>query len=882
MAARACALSISFGSVTRASVLDLGRTVADSRSGGSAAGRIRGCGMPDTIRATGGSLKARLRHNRFRIAAAGALSLPPSAALAQDAGGWPWPFNSPYLSALVRLEQHEIAALALILGVVFFAVFTAILLVRTRARAAADAAAAREQAAALKTQVDQLTGLLLSEPHVLVSWPPAGDEPQILGETSAVTGNGDPHRVLAFATWLNVDDARAMTRAVERLRAEGEAFSRSLTTVAGRQVEAEGRAIAGRAVMKLRDVSGVERKLSAVTAAHEALKSEADALRALIEALPSPVWVRDAGGRLAFVNAAYARAVEAADGASAATRGIELIDRAGRLELDRAAAGGGARLRLPAIIAGQRRSLDVIEVPTRHGRAGLGIDATEVETLRRELKRLAEAHRRTLDQLATGVATFGVDHKLAFYNAAYLTQWDLDAAFLDQRPTDSEVLDRLRGDHKLPEPRDFRQWKTELHGAYQASEAQAHVWHLPDGRTLRVIATPHEDGGVTYLFNDVTERLDLERRFDALIHVQGETLDNLAEALAVFGSDGRIRLFNPAFTRMWRIDPAALAEHPHIEAVIELCRPRHGDDATWQKLRTAVTALDRRDPVALRIELSGGKVADCSTVPLPDGGTLIAFQDVTASVNVERALREGNEALRAADELKIKFVRHVSYELRSPLTNIIGFAEMLRLPATGALNAHQREYLGHITSSTDALLALIDDILDLATIDAGAMNLDLGAVDIRKTMAAAAEGIQDRLVKNDIKLDIRAAADIGSFTADERRVRQVLFNLLSNAVGFSPPGESVTLKAERTEESIVFSVTDRGPGIPPDMLDKVFDWFETKTFGSSHRGAGVGLSLVRSFVVLHGGRVDIDSAAGRGTTVVCTFPREQSARRTAA
>ena len=224
----------------------------------------------------------------------------------------------------------------------------------------------------------------------------------------------------------------------------------------------------------------------------------------------------------------------------------------------------------------------------------------------------------------------------------------------------------------------------------------------------------------------------------------------------------------------------------------------------------------------------------------------------------------------------------ISAWLRSPLTNIIGFAEMLSEPSSGELNGRQREYLGHIRGSTDALLALINNILDLATIDARAMNLDLGSVDIRRTMAAAAEGIQDRLSKDGIALDIRAAADIGSFTADERRVRQVLFNLLSNAVGFSPPGETVTLSAERTADAIVFAVTDRGPGIPPDMQDKVFEWFETNTTGSRHRGAGLGLSLVRSFVELHGGRVDIDSAVGRGTTVVCTFPLEQAARRTAA
>jgi signal transduction histidine kinase len=763
----------------------------------------------------------------------------PGAAVAQDATGWPWPFNSAYVATFASLEQHEVAALALILGVICFAVVTSILLVRTRVRAARDSATAREEIAGLKGQVDQLTGLLLSEPHVLVSWPAAGDQPHIIGETLGIMGDAEAANVLAFGAWLNVDDARAMVRAVERLRAHGEGFSRTLTTTAGRQVEAEGRAIAGRAVMKLRDVSGIERKLSELKAAHEHLKAEADALRALIEALPFPVWIRDAGGTVAFANAARGR-------------------------------------------QDQRRSLDVIEVPTARGLGGIGIDKTEIETLRREVARLADAHRRTLDQIATGVATFGADQKLAFHNAAYRTLWDLDANFLDQRPTDSEVLDRLRDDRKLPDQRDFRQWKAQLHAAYGAGEAQAHVWHLPDGRTLRVVATPHPDGGVTYLFNDVTERLDLERRFDALINVQGETLDNLTEALAVFGSDGRIRLFNPAFTTMWRIDPLDLLEHPHIETVIELARPLHDDDATWRKLRTAVTVLDRRDPVAVRIERRDGMVADCSTVPLPDGGTVLAFHDVTDSVNVERALRERNQALIAADETKIKFVRHVSYELRSPLTNIIGFAEMLSEPSSGELNGRQHDYLGHIRGSTDALLALINNILDLATIDARAMNLDLGPVDIRKTMAAAAEGVQDRLSKDDIALDIRAEADIGSFIADERRVTQVLFNLLSNAVGFSPPGETVTLAAERTADAVLFAVTDRGPGIPPDMQDKVFEWFETNTTGSRHRGAGLGLSLVRSFVELHGGRIDIDSSAGCGTTVVCTFPLDQAARRSAA
>jgi signal transduction histidine kinase len=397
-----------------------------------------------------------------------------------------------------------------------------------------------------------------------------------------------------------------------------------------------------------------------------------------------------------------------------------------------------------------------------------------------------------------------------------------------------------------------------------------------------VATTPNPEGGVIYLFTDTTRRLDLERRYEALIKVQGETLDNLAEAVAVFRSDGCLRLFNPAFSRMWKLDPAALATHPHIEAVIGWCMGVAGDSPLWRTLRTAVTAIDNREPVAGQLERRDGSVVDCATVPLPDGATLMTFQDVPDSANVERALRERNEALVEADKIKIDFVHHVSYELRSPLTNIIGFSHFLGDPVTGPLTVRQREYLGYIQVSTNSLLAIINNILDLATIDAGAMKLNPSSVDIRQTMDAAAEGVQDRLVQGGISLNIRAAPDIGSFVADDRRVRQTLFNLLANAIGFSPAGETVTLAAQRLKDAVVFSVTDHGPGIPPDVKDKVFDWFETHSLGSRHRGTGLGLSLVRSLVELHGGSVTLESAVGRGTTVTCVFPLDQTAERSAA
>jgi signal transduction histidine kinase len=829
------------------------------------------------IRAMGEKLRAGSLRSGLVLSASGILALA-TPARAEDATAGEF-----LTAAFAVLGHHEVFGLALTIGLACFTVVTTILLLRTRTRAGETEAAQRHQITSLTAELDRVNALLLSEPQIVVAWAAAADRPEIMGDPSFVTSATTPQRVLAFGTWLGAEAAQAMEHAVDKLRSQGEGFSLSVKTLAGQSIEAEGRAIGGRAVLRLRNVSGVKYELVALQARYQEMVSVVDSLRTLIDALPSPVWVRSRTGALEFVNSAYVAAVEARDAVDAVDRGLELLDASAR---DAVASGrasaSGYRGRLPAIVAGARRHLDVIEVRTQSGSAGLGFDATEIETMRESLAHMVDAHRRTLDRLTTAVAIFTGDGKLNFYNAAYRALWDLDPAFLDTKPADSTILDRLRAARKLPEEHDFRQWKAQLHEAYRTLETREHLWHLSDGRALRVVTGPNPEGGVTYLFDDVTERLDLERRYDSLIRVQGETLDNLAEAVAVFASDGRLRLYNPAFSRMWKLAPEALAERPHIEAVIAWCGPLHPEDATLRALRATVTAIDGREPVSGRLERRDGSVVDLATLPLPDGATLVTFQDVTDSVNVERALRERNEALVEADEIKIDFLHHVSYELRSPLTNIIGFTHFLDDPATGPLNAKQTEYLGYITVSTRALLAIINDILDLATIDAGAMTLSLGPVEIRKTMEGAAEGIRDRLVKDEIKLEIGTPADIGSFTADERRVRQVLFNLLSNAVGFSPAGGTVRLSAERRDGAIVFTVTDQGPGIPAEMTDRIFKWFESHPLGSQHRGAGLGLSIVRSFVELHGGRVRVDSAVGRGTSVICTFPLDQAAARTAA
>ncbi len=839
--------------------------------------------MPESIRAANERLRSRPRRGGFLAAFVIANFFIAFIAPARADARSTLAIVGALQGKIANVANLGIGTLGLALGFIIFVALAVIALLRARRQAARLEISSGNEAMLLHAEIDRLKALLLAEPQVLVEWPAASDQPTILGDISIIMPTTVPERILAFGCWLEPAVAQRMEHAVQILRGEGRGFTMTLTSAAGRPVEAEGRAIAGRAVLRLRDISGIEQELVDLVERHDKLQVDVTTMTALLDSLPAPVWARDEIGRLTFVNAAYARAVEAANANEAVKREMELLDRPAREEILRAqAAHETYAARLPAIAAGHRRIFDVVAGPSGPGSAGIAIDRTEVEAIRAEHARMVDAHRRVLDQLATGVAIFNAQRKLIFYNAAFRSLFDVDAGFLDQTPSDSDLLERLRTDRKLPEEQNFRHWKNALHEAYRAVEPQEHMWYLPDGRTLRVVTAPNPEGGVTYLYDDVTERLDLHRRYDALIKVQGETLDHLAEAVAVFGSDGRVRLHNPAFQRMWKLTPDALSQHPHVEAVTAWCQALHDDSTVWRNLRAAVTAIDGRESIVARIERRDGEVIDLATMPLPDGATLVTFQTVTDTVNIERALRERNEALETADRIKIDFVHHVSYELRSPLTNIIGFANLLGDDAFGPLTDKQREYLGYITTSTNALLAIINNILDLATIDAGAMNLNLGHVDIRATMEAAAEGVQDRLVRDDLELDIAVPAAIGSFTADERRLRQILFNLLSNAVGFSPAGGVITLAATRRPDAVVFTVTDQGPGIPAEAKDKVFDWFETDPRGSQHRGPGLGLSLVRSFVELHGGTVSLDSGADGGTTVTCSFPTQQAESQSAA
>ncbi|MCB1380673.1 MAG: PAS-domain containing protein [Alphaproteobacteria bacterium] len=601
------------------------------------------------------------------------------------------------------------------------------------------------------------------------------------------------------------------------------------------------------------------------------LGKQVERLSAVLDAAPLPVWLRNANGSLAWVNQAYVSAVEAVDSSSVVNGGIEIASEG---TLDRTLADPQTSLigRTHAVIGGTMRALNIHELALTDGKAGFAIDMTALEEAEKELDRHIKAHASTLNKLDTAIAIFGPDQRLRFHNAAYASLWPLDSAWLETRPTDGEILDRLRSQRCIPEQANYRDWRSKQLTAYTTIETRENWWYLPDGRSIHVICEQHPFGGVTYLYENATKEIQLESRYNELIGVQRETLDNLDEGVALFGSDGRLKLFNPAFATFWKLDPVFLEQEPHIERLAEHGRRIVAEASAWDEVKFNITRLEvERNPINGKL-VTNDRILQYTAVPLPDGNTLLTFSDVSDAARIERALRDRADALEAADRLKNMFLSNVSYEVRTPLTSVVGFAEGLQMGLAGPLTPKQQEYVGDIRRSSEELKTIIDAIIDLTAIDAGAMELRLERIDIPQIMQSVAEKLAPTIDRRDLTLKIEMASDANSFVADPKRIEQILTNLLSNAVGFSMPGATIQMGARLHGPNVQLWVSDNGRGIDPEFQKRAFDRFQSRPLPGGHRGPGLGLAIVKSFVELHDGQVSLHSKVNEGTTVLCSFP----------
>jgi hypothetical protein len=625
-------------------------------------------------------------------------------------------------------------------------------------------------------------------------------------------------------------------------------------------VSVEGRAAGAQAWLKL-----------AAGAADELGLPSATRLAALLDGRDAPAWIAGADGAPVWANRAWLEAVGAETVAQAAAKGLSFDRETDSLAAEAANLSERRELIRWAPVAGRRRAFRFVAQPLDGGGAAVfADDVTEIEDTRETLKRHVEAHDETLNHIADAVAIFSQKRRLSFHNTAFAEIWGLEPAWLAERPTHGEILDRLRQRRRLPETADYAAWKADELSHYEEVEpGPDDLWSLPDGRTLRVVRQPHPMGGLLVLFSDITGELRLNAQFNSLVQVQQATLDKLNDAVAVFGADGRLRLHNEAFARFWNVQPEDITAAANFEGVVDLCLPRLHDRQFWRDMKGRVADPDpqARAPATGEVKTSDDRIVSWQSRPLPDGATLIAFDDITDTRRLESALEARESALSEAERLKREFVGNVSYELRTPLTTIIGYSELLERAGDG-LTDRGRGYVASVRTAAAQLARSIDDVLDMAAYDAQEMALEVEEVGVADLVAGCAGRWTGLALGQGVTLTVDADAGVGLIRGDAKRLGQTLDHLVENALRQTPSSGTVTLSARRVPGEVRLQVADTGRGIPFHVQAKIFDRFVSRDSG----GPGLGLALVKALVELHGGWVALESEPGHGATFTCHLP----------
>lgn len=632
----------------------------------------------------------------------------------------------------------------------------------------------------------------------------------------------------------------------------------------------------GSVVLWIADCSTAEGARARTAEQLSATEQALEALTQLIEAAPFPMWVRDSDLGLALVNRAFVDAVEGSSANEVVARGIELIEEGARAGAADALAEGKpvARVR-PATIGGERRTLRLVDVPLPGGAvAGYAVDIQELEDARGDLQRYVESQRELSDRMTAGAVQFDPDRTLSFYNTPFAILSQIETDWLDEAPEFDRLLERMRENHRLPEVRDFPEWKAERRGWFtSAEELHEEEWILANGDHLRVVGQPLPDGGLRIIFEDRTEQVRLASARDTLLRVRTATFDNLFEGVAVFASDGRLYLWNRRFGDFWNLDESWLAEHPRVDEMVPAFAGRLVNPTAAARLRELVrAATTERRAERGRLSLADGRQFEFAAVPLPDGNALFTMVDVTDSSRIEAALRERAEALEQADRVRTDFVANMSYELRTPLTSIGGFAEMLRDGYAGDLSGSARDYVAAILESVARLSRLIDDVLDLTQGAKGDVVLERERVDLAGLVRSVADGMEGAAKAKRLRYKVVIGEGTGSLQGDSRRLRESVEHVLRNAIAYTDKGE-VRLVTRGDEQGAEILVSDTGPGLAPEHQARVFERFTR--FGESRGEAalGLGLPLARQFVEAHGGTVQLSSTPGQGTSVLISLPR---------
>jgi signal transduction histidine kinase len=613
-----------------------------------------------------------------------------------------------------------------------------------------------------------------------------------------------------------------------------------------------------------------------------ALQNELITFASLLDEITFPIWQRDKDLKIRYCNTRFCEIIGNTRDNILSSNEIELFKDAKLIANDALTQNKPQFIEQSIVINGEKTLNQIVEIPVNNlkirgtikaGTIGFALNFSELQNTRERLKHYLESQNKLLESSGNAIAIYGTNERLEYFNQAFVSLWKLDQRWLDTSPTYGEVLEVLREKRKLPEQADFVAFKKENVQMFKnLIEKKEVFYYQTDGTVIKAIIIPQDGGGLLFYYEDLTNEISLERSYNTLLSVQRSTLDNLNEAVAVFGEDGRLKLYNPTYEKLWLLDESVLQSEPHINDILEEERGLHSYN-DWDEYKAEfLSDLYCRKFIEKKVYRSDNVILLQRFNPLPDGATLLTYFDISDKENVEKSLRSEKMALEEAERIKTNFLSNVSYELRSPLMSVMGFAEILSMEYFSSLDSKSKDYLKAIIDSSMKLKYLIDNIIDVSSIDAGYVKLNATSIYVPEMLNEISTDLNKEALKKNITINYDLSQDVRDVIADKDRIKQVLKTIINNSIAMTESNGKIEVKVMLNRNNVKFEISDEGVGIGEDDLKNIFDQF-FKIQSDSFHGTGLGLYLAKKIVEMHGGYIIAESKLNIGSKFIFEIPK---------
>ncbi len=624
-----------------------------------------------------------------------------------------------------------------------------------------------------------------------------------------------------------------------------------------------------------RDITSTQEEIIKLTNSMNSANNKAKLLDNLINHLPIPVWLRNDKLAIELCNNKFIETVEADSKEEVLIKRIELLgadSKEIKMQSSFARASGHAKKGVgSAVIGGQRKIFEYTETPFTNSinegepnindavyTAGCALDISNLDESNRSIRQHQEAHTKLLASLGSAVAVFGSNKELSYYNDALLEFFLFDKEYLDSKPKYQQFLDILREKRLLPEVPDYQKYKNQEIDAFSAIiEAKEDILYLPNDKTVRRIRAPHPLGGLIFTYEDVSDRLSIERSYATLMEVQKQTLDGIKEAVSVFSPNGRLSITNQAYIDLWKLNKAFIDSSPYISDLLEKYHSYFDTVQDWEGLKKELIGhITNRNTKTIRLHRNDGIVIDITSSYLSDNSIMVNYVNVTHETRIEKSLSRSKDNISTTSYLRSEFIKNVSEEIKPSLKTISGFSSKILDSKENQMLPETKEYIKDVQSVVKNLDLMMQDVFDIAPFDIRSDEPEYKELDITAIINNIIGFNTQKAKQKKIKISFSVKDKINPIIADEKYLKQIIFYMICSALDNCADSKKINTELRLNGDNIEFSIF----GI---LKDK--NALKSKSQES-------GLKLIQRFASMQGGKLENSIDDGHNYYIYLSIP----------